>query len=110
MNQKSAPRDAASDSLHSREMFRSIHLGHPIYLKVKTGEDKSMSEKRRTQEGVDGVVLQVPHDTVKAVLPEPQSPVVEYHTRSLQRLYGCAVKRLPSVFRQSSFCLMGDRK
>jgi len=80
-------------------MFRRIHLGHPTYLKVKTGEDKSMSEKRRTPEGVYGVVLQVPHDTVKAVLPEAQSPVVEYHTRSLQRLDGCAIKSLPPVFR-----------
>jgi len=40
-----------------------------------------MSEKRETLEGVYGAVPQDPRDMVKAILAEPQFPVVELHTR-----------------------------
>ena len=56
-------------------------LGHSTYLKVKAGGDKSMSEKRESLEGAEGVVPQGPCDKAKAKLPESQSPAVEPHTR-----------------------------
>ena len=37
-------------------------LGHPIDLKAKAGGEKSMSEKRGTLEGAEGVVPQDPRD------------------------------------------------
>ena len=55
-----------------------------------------MSEKRETREGVYRVVLRDPRDTVRAVLPEPQSPAVELQTRRdhawLRRHHERAVK------------------
>ena len=56
-------------------------LGHPIYLKMKVGGEKSISEKRESLEDAEGVVLQGPCDMAKAGLPEPQFPVVEPHIR-----------------------------
>jgi len=55
--------------------------GASTYLKAKAGGDKSLSEKREAREGVYRVVLRDPCDTVRAGLPEPQSPAVELHTR-----------------------------
>jgi hypothetical protein len=55
-------------------------LGHPIYLKMKVGGEKSMSEKRESPEDAESVVLRGPCDMAKAKLPESQSPVVETHT------------------------------
>src|SRR5919204_5618148 len=55
--------------------------GSSTHLKAKAGGDKSLSEKREAREGVYRVVLRDPRDTVRAVLPEPQSPAVELHTR-----------------------------
>ena len=40
-----------------------------------------MSEKQESLEDAEGDVLQGPCEMVKAKLPEPQSPVVELHTR-----------------------------
>ena len=45
-------------------------LGHPIDLKAKAGGDNSMSEKRKTSEGVKDGVPQDPYDMAKAILPE----------------------------------------
>ncbi len=56
-------------------------LGHPIDLKAKAGGEKSMSEKRGSLEGAEGVVPQDPRDRAKAALPESQSPAVQPHTR-----------------------------
>jgi hypothetical protein len=61
-------------------------LGHPIYLKMKVGGEKSISEKRESLEDAEGVVLRGPCDMAKAKLPESQSPVVETACSSLQRL------------------------
>ena len=56
-------------------------LGHPIDLKAKAGGEKSMSEKRGSLEGAEGVVPQDPRDRAKAALPEPQSPAAQPHAR-----------------------------
>ena len=56
-------------------------LGHSTYLNVKTGGNKSMSEKQESLEGAERVVLQDPRDMAKAKLPEFQSPAVEMHAR-----------------------------
>ena len=56
-------------------------LGHPIDLMAKAGGEKSMSEKRGSLEGAEGVAPQDPRDKAKAALPESQSPTVEPHTR-----------------------------
>ena len=55
-----------------------------------------MSQKRETWEGVYHAVLRDPRDMVRAVLPEPQCPAVELHTRRdhawLRRHHERAVK------------------
>ena len=56
-------------------------LGHSTNLNVKAGGNKSMSKKRESLEGAEGVVLQDPRDMAKAKLPESQSPAVEMHAR-----------------------------
>ena len=61
-------------------------LGHPIDLKAKAGGEKSMSEKRGSLEGAEGVVPQDPRERAKAELPESQSPAVELSHSLLQRL------------------------
>ena len=63
-----------------------MFLGHRVYLKAKAGGDNSMPEKRGTLEDAEGAVLQDPRDRAKAVLPESQSPAVEYAHPMLQRL------------------------
>ena len=76
-------------------------MGHPIYLKAKAGEEKSMLEKRKPFEDVYEDVLQAPYDMAKAGLPEFQSPVVQPHTRGSQRLLCHAIKKLTFKFRAS---------
>src|SRR5262250_3335993 len=70
--------------------------GSSTHLTAKAGGDKSLSEQRETREGVYRVVLRDPRDTVRAALPEPQSPAVELHTRRdhawLRRHHERAVK------------------
>ena len=56
-------------------------LGHPIDRKAKAGGEKSMSEKRGSLGGAEGVAPQDPRERAKAGLPESQSPAVERHTR-----------------------------
>ena len=70
--------------------------GSSTHLKAKAGGDKSLSEKQGTWEGVYGVALRDPRDTVRAALPKPQSPAVALHTRRdhawLRRHHERAVK------------------
>ena len=65
----------------SQEELGGRFLGHRVYLKAKAGGEKSMPEKREALEDAEGTVPQDPRDTVKARLPESQSPAVEMHTR-----------------------------
>ena len=69
-----------AESLTQSRGVRRETPGSSTYLRAKAGGDKSMSEKRESQEGVYGAVPQDPRDMVKAILPEPQFPVVEPHT------------------------------
>jgi len=55
---------------YRQEEFRGKLLGHRTHLKVKAGGDNSMSEKRKTSEGVYDAVPQDPCDMAKAILPE----------------------------------------
>jgi len=52
-----------------------------------------MSEKQGAWEGVYDVALQDPCDMVKAILPEPQSPVVEPHTHRYHAWEQCHHER-----------------
>src|SRR5215470_15099182 len=70
-----------AESLTQSRGVRRETPGSSTYLRAKAGGDKSMSEKRESQEGVYGAVPQDPRDMVKAILAEPQFPVVELHTR-----------------------------
>jgi len=45
-------------------------LSHPIYLKMKVGGEKGISEKRTPLEDAEGDVPQGPCDMAKAKLPE----------------------------------------
>ncbi len=53
-------------------------LGHPPYLEVKAEGDSSMVGKRERPEDAYGRDSRGPRDTVKAGLPEPQSPVMPH--------------------------------
>ena len=77
MRKSCAPRNARLNLWRSQKKFGEILLGHPIYLKMKVGGEKSISEKRESLEDAEGVVLQGPCDMAKAELPEPQFPVVD---------------------------------
>jgi hypothetical protein len=70
-----------AESLTESRGVRRETPGSSTDLKAKAGGDKSLSEKREAREGVYRVVLRDPCDTVRAAWPEPQSPVVELHTR-----------------------------
>lgn len=60
--------------------------GSTANLTVKAKGDSSMPVKRDRSEDVYGLVLQDPRDTVKAELPEPQSPAMQAYILRLQRL------------------------
>jgi hypothetical protein len=62
----SAPRDAVLNPWHSQEKLGETLLDHLVYLKAKTGGDKSMPEKRESSEDAYGVVPQDPRDRAKA--------------------------------------------
>jgi hypothetical protein len=70
-----------AESLTESRGVRRETPGSSTHLKAKAGGDKSLSEKREAREGVYRVVLRDPRDTVRAALPEPQSPAVALHTR-----------------------------
>ena len=61
-------------------------LGQPTYLAAKAKGDYSMWEKRRQAEGVQASAPQDPRDMVKAILLEPQFPVMRRDVLRLQRL------------------------
>ena len=84
-----------------------MFLGHRVYLKAKAGGEKSMPEKRESSEGVYDAVLQGPRDTVKAILPESQSPVVEAAHSLLQRLHRSAPGAVRPAFAIGSLRLAG---
>jgi hypothetical protein len=90
-----APRNARLNLWRSQKKLGEMLLGHPIYLKMKVGGEKSISEKRESLEDAEGVVLRGPCDMAKAKLPESQSPVVETACSSLQRLRAM----LPGAYR-----------
>ena len=58
-----------------------------------------MSEKQEALEDAEGVVLQDPCDTVKARLPESQSPGVEDHTHRYSVYERCWPERTVTVSR-----------
>ncbi|TDB42679.1 hypothetical protein C5468_24400 [Photorhabdus luminescens subsp. mexicana] len=60
-----------------QEELEEILLGHQSYRMVKILRDISMTEKHRPDEHTESVVVQDPRNKVKAVLPEPQTPVME---------------------------------
>ena len=68
--------------------------GSSTHLTAKARGDKSLSEKRETREGVYRVVLRDPRDRVRAGLPKPQSPVVEFQVVSLN----CRDEVLPAEY------------
>ncbi len=61
-----------------QEELEEILLGHQSYRMVKILRDISMTEKHRPDEHTESVAVQDPRNKVKAVLPEPQTPVMEY--------------------------------
>jgi hypothetical protein len=63
----------------TREESSATLLGHPTYLKVKTGGENSMSGKAGCGTAVQPQVGRDPDDTVKALLPEPQYPSCNVH-------------------------------
>jgi len=54
-------------------------MGGPTYLETKVEGESSMSVKRSLPEGGYGAAPQDPRDMVRARLPEPQFPVMQYH-------------------------------
>ena len=62
-----------------REKLKEVLLGHQPYRMAKALWDYSMVEKHETSEHARLVVVQDPRDTVKAGLPESQSPGMEAH-------------------------------
>jgi len=65
-----APRNARLNLWHSQKKFGEMLLSHPIYLKMKVGGEKGISEKRTPLEDAEGDVPQGPCDMAKAKLPE----------------------------------------
>ena len=62
-------------------------MGHHAYLKPKGRGDKSMREKHRCPEDVEGQVMRDPHSMVKAGLLEAQFPAGATLLPSIQHLY-----------------------
>ena len=62
-----------------QEKLKEVLLGHQPYRMAKALWDHSMVEKHEASEHARLVVVQDPRDTVKAGLPEPQSPGMEVH-------------------------------
>ena len=62
-----------------QEKLKEVLLGHQPYRMAKALGDHSMVEKHETGEHARLVVVQDPRDTVKAGLPESQSPGMEAH-------------------------------
>ena len=67
-----------------------------------------MPEKRESSEGVYDAVLQGPRDTVKAILPESQSPVVEPHTHCYSVYSAVPQERIVRFSRSAPSAWRGD--
>jgi hypothetical protein len=81
MRENRVPRNAVLNPWLSQEELGGTFLGHLVHLTAKARGDNSMPEKREPLEDAEGAVPQDPRDRAKAVLPEPQSPAVQPHTR-----------------------------
>jgi hypothetical protein len=81
MGRECAPRNAVLNPWRSQEEPGGMFLGHRVHLKAKARGENSMLEKRGPLEDAKGAAPQDPRDKAKAILPEPQSPAVEPHTR-----------------------------
>ena len=68
-----------------REKLKEVLLGHQPYRMAKALWDHSMVEKHETGEHARLVVVQDPRDTVKAGLPESQSPGMERNVSMIMR-------------------------
>ena len=80
-----------------QEKLKEVLLGHQPYRMAKALWDHSMVEKHETSEHARLVVVQDPRDTVKAGLPESQSPGMEAHIHR-HGLYGrCPWNRTVSL-------------
>ena len=85
-----------------------MFLGHRVHLKAKAGGEKSTPEKREPPEGADGGVPQGPRDKAKAILPEPQSPVVEPHTHCYSAYIAVPQEPAVPVLRPAPSAWRGD--
>jgi hypothetical protein len=78
-------RKIATES-YREEMRDPKAPGSTTYPEAKAERDNSMSPKREMPEGVYGIVPRDPRDTVKAKLPETQSPAMQTCISRQQRL------------------------
>ena len=69
-----------------RRGTEELTSGSTANLMAKAKGNSSMPVKRERTEDVYGLVLQDPRDTVKAKLPEPQSPAMQAYILRLPRL------------------------
>ena len=67
-----------------------------------------MPEKRESPEGVYGAVPRGPRDKAKAILPEPQSPVVEPHTRCDNACTAAPQERIVQLSRSAPSAWRGN--
>ena len=91
-----------------QEKLKEVLLGHQPYRMAKALWDYSMVEKHEASEHARLVVVQDPRDTVKAGLPESQSPGMEAHIHR-HGMYGrCPWNRTVSLSPSELF-LQGRR-
>jgi hypothetical protein len=69
-----------------KEEVQKETSGLTAYLNSKENGDNSMPLKREVSEDADDTVPQDPCDTVRAILPEPQSPAMKANIPRPQRL------------------------
>jgi len=84
--------------------------GASTYPNLKGGRDKSMLEKREWLEDAESLVLQTSRDTVKAKLPESQSPAVQPHTRCYSVYNATPPGGDRLVLRTPTFDWLGDEE
>jgi len=75
-----AVRRFVASLMQSGGTWRSVFLGHLVYLDAKARGDKSMPGKRWPSGSVQGAVPRGPRDRAKAGLLEAQSPAVRVRT------------------------------
>ena len=108
MHANGAPRNAVLNPWRSQEELGGTFLGHRVHPTAKARGEKSMPEKRGTLEDAKGAAPQGPRDRAKAGLPEPQSPVVEPHTRCYSAWIAAPQERIVRVSRSASSAWRGD--